>query len=46
MSRPLDALPLEFVGRIGYRLQYGAKPSAPDQGRGGRGASRPGTRSA
>ena len=25
---------LDFVGRIGYRLQYGPKPSAPELGRG------------
>ncbi len=35
-SRPLDALPLELVGRLGYRLQY--VPAPPDQDRGmGRG---------
>jgi predicted metalloprotease with PDZ domain len=37
VDRPLDALPLELVGRIGYRLQYAARPSAHDQAR-GRGA--------
>jgi predicted metalloprotease with PDZ domain len=37
VSRPLDALPLDLLGRIGYRLQYGPKPQAqqPDRGRGG-----------
>ena len=34
VSRPIDALPLDLVGRIGYRLQYGPKPSAPEPGRG------------
>jgi predicted metalloprotease with PDZ domain len=29
ISRPLDALPLDLVGRIGYRLQYA--PSPPNQ---------------
>jgi predicted metalloprotease with PDZ domain len=37
VSRPLDELPLDLVGRIGYRLQYAAKPPAQTQGR-GRGA--------
>jgi predicted metalloprotease with PDZ domain len=39
VSRPLDALPLDLLGRIGYRLQYGPKPHAHepdrDRGRGG-----------
>ena len=33
VTRPLDALPTEFVGALGYRLQFGAGPAAPDQGR-------------
>jgi predicted metalloprotease with PDZ domain len=28
VSAPLEALPLEFVPRLGYRLAYAAKPSA------------------
>jgi len=28
VSAPLDALPLEFVPRLGYRLSHSAKPSA------------------
>jgi predicted metalloprotease with PDZ domain len=38
VSRPLDSLPLDLVGRIGYRLQYANKPTAPTPGRRGRGA--------
>jgi len=30
ISRPLDALPLDLVGRIGYRLQYAPSPSNQD----------------
>ncbi|APW58874.1 sugar-binding protein [Paludisphaera borealis] len=33
VTRPLDALPVDFVARLGYRLQFGAGPSAPDHGR-------------
>jgi predicted metalloprotease with PDZ domain len=39
VERPLEALPLELVGRIGYRLQYSAKPPAEDGGRGRGGIS-------
>ena len=37
ISRPLDALPLDLVGRIGYRLQYAPNPPNPSSnpGRGG-----------
>jgi predicted metalloprotease with PDZ domain len=38
VERPLDALPLELIGRIGYRLQYTAKPPAHAQAM-GRGAA-------
>src|SRR4051812_8348340 len=34
VERPLEDLPLELVGRIGYRLQYAAKPPARDHGHG------------
>ncbi len=30
ISRPLDALPLDLVGRVGYRLQYAPSPSNQD----------------
>lgn len=33
ISRPLDALPLDLVGRIGYRLQYAPSLSDPDAAR-------------
>ena len=33
VSRPMDELPLEFVGLCGYRLQYGNKPPASFAGR-------------
>ena len=37
INRPLDALPLDLVGRIGYRLQYAKSPSNQegDRARGG-----------
>ena len=38
VTQPLDALPLEVVGRIGYRLQYSPKPS---DNEGPRGRARP-----
>ena len=33
VSRPLDALPVEFVGRLGYRLEYGAGEQTSGSGR-------------
>jgi predicted metalloprotease with PDZ domain len=38
VERPLEALPLELVGRIGYRLEYTAKPPTRAQAM-GRGAA-------
>jgi predicted metalloprotease with PDZ domain len=37
ISRPLDALPLDLVGRIGYRLEYATSPPdhTADRARGG-----------
>lgn len=37
VSRPLEELPLEFVGKLGYRLEYGAGPEARHKGRRGGG---------
>lgn len=36
VERPLEALPLELVGQIGYRLEYAPRPPARDQQRGRR----------
>ncbi|WP_165235802.1 M61 family metallopeptidase [Aquisphaera insulae] len=33
VDRPLDALPLELVARLGYRLQYTPTPHQPEGGR-------------
>lgn len=33
VSRPLDALPVEFVDLIGYRIEYGEGPSSDGSGR-------------
>ena len=38
VSQPLESLPLDLVGRLGYRLQYAAHPTAPSRGRRGRDA--------
>jgi len=32
-TRPRDALPTDFVSKLGYRLQFGAGPAAPNHGR-------------
>jgi predicted metalloprotease with PDZ domain len=39
VSQPLDSLPLDVVGRIGYRIQYGPKPQELQSGRGRPGLS-------
>ena len=44
VERPLDALPLELVGRIGYRLQYAARSPRPMGTDVAVATSRPGTR--
>ena len=44
VSQPLDALPLDVVGRCGYRLRYATEPPGGSPSRGNRAASRPGIR--
>ncbi|WP_156512782.1 sugar-binding protein [Planctomyces sp. SH-PL62] len=33
VSKPLDALPIDFVAKLGYRIEYGAGPPATSPGR-------------
>ncbi len=39
VSKPLEELPLEFVSKLGYRLEYGAGPEATYKGRRGGGGT-------
>ncbi|WP_165073900.1 M61 family metallopeptidase [Paludisphaera rhizosphaerae] len=33
VSKPLDALPVDFVSKLGYRIEYGSTPPPPFRGR-------------
>ena len=39
VSRPLEELPLDFLGRLGYRIEYGAGPEPSSKGRRGGGGA-------
>jgi predicted metalloprotease with PDZ domain len=39
VTKPLEELPMEFVGKLGYRLEYGAGPEATHKGRRGGGGT-------